>query len=134
MTRINVVAPSTLENKHLMGEIHEITRVFGLVRKAQARCINRYSIKEKLKQPAEYTLGTGHVKFFYDKLGYVTDRYYLLCEEATSRGYKVNPIDRTQLTEGIYPWWFGDYVPTEAAKKINQARLDERLAGIKWKE
>ena len=51
MTRINVVDPSELHNKHLMGELHEITRVYGLVRKAQDRKINKYNFKEKIKQP-----------------------------------------------------------------------------------
>lgn len=127
MTRINVVEPSELHNKHLMGEIHEITRVFGLVRKAQDRKINKYNFKDKIKQPPQYTLGTGHVYFMYNKLGFITKRYYALNEEALKRGFKVNPIEKQNLINGIDNWWFGDYIPTPEALEINRARLQERL-------
>lgn len=127
MTRINVVSPSELTNKHLMGEIHEITRVYGLVRKAQDRKINKYNFKDKIKQPSAYTMGTGHVYFMYDKLGFITERYYALNQEALKRNFKVNPIDRSTLTDGIQSWWFGDYVPTQEAIEINRNRIEERL-------
>jgi hypothetical protein len=130
MTRINVVEPTELTNKHLMGEIHEITRVYGLVRKAQQRKINKYNFHAKIKQPAQYTLGKGHVYFFYDKLGYITERYYALNAEAKSRGYKVNPIAREDLEQGIDKWWMGDYTPTPQAIEINRQRINERLEGV----
>lgn len=131
MTRVNVITPNELVNKHLMGEIHEITRVFGLVRKAQDRKINKYNFKEKIKQPSAYTMGTGHVYFFYDKLKFITDRYYALCEEAKVRGYKVNPIEKESLTSSINDWWFNDYQPTEEAKTISRVRINDRLGEMK---
>ena len=127
MTRINVVEPSELTNKHLMGELHEITRVYGLVRKAQDRKINKYNFKDKIKQPSAYTMGTGHVYFFYDKLGFITERYYALNQEAVKRNFKVNPIDKQQLVADIQQWWFGDYHPTQDAVEINRKRISERL-------
>lgn len=127
MTRINVVEPSELTNKHLMGELHEITRVYGLVRKAQDRKINKYNFKDKINQPSAYTMGTGHVYFMYDKLGFITKRYYALNEEARSRGFKVKPIYKEQLVLGIQSWWFGDYQPTQEAIEINRQRIAERL-------
>lgn len=130
MTRINVVEPSELTNKHLMGELHEITRVYGLVRKAQERKINKYNFKDKIKQPPEYTLGTGHVYFFYNKLGFITERYYSLVSEAKKRNFKVNPIERQDLVSGIQEWWFGEYSVTEEAIKINRERIDERIKNM----
>lgn len=127
MTRINVVEPSELTNKHLMGELHEITRVYGLVRKAQDRKINKYNFKDKIKQPSAYTMGTGHVYFFYDKLGFITERYYALNQEAVKRNFNVNPIDKEQLVAGIQQWWFGEYKPTQEAVEINRQRIAERL-------
>lgn len=129
MTRINVVEPSELTNKHLMGEIHEITRVFGLVRKAQDRKINKYNFKDKIKQPAAYTMGTGHVYFFYDKLGFITERYYALNEEVKRRKFKVNPIEKQSLVAGIQDWWFNSYQPTQEAVQINRERIEERKRG-----
>ena len=127
MTRINVVEPSELTNKHLMGELHEITRVYGLVRKAQERKINKYNFKDKIKQPNAYTLGTGHVYFFYDKLKFITERYYALNQEAFKRNFNVNPIGKESLVAGIQDWWFGDYQPTQEAIEINRQRIQERL-------
>ncbi len=131
MTRINVVSPSELHNKHLLGELHEITRVFGLVRKAQDRKINKYNFKEKIKQPQAYTMGIGHVLYFYNKLDFIMNRYYSLCNEALTRGYKVNPIKKQSLIEGINSWWFGDYIPTQEAIEINRHRINERLGEMK---
>ncbi|MNQ25265.1 Pyrimidine dimer DNA glycosylase [compost metagenome] len=75
-------------------------------------------------------MGTGHVYFMYDKLGYITSRYYALCDEAKNRGFKVNPIEKESLTSGIDSWWFNDYTPTENAVKINRERIKERLDAI----
>lgn len=130
MTRINVVDPSELHNKHLMGEIHEILRVHGLVRKAQDRKINKYNFQQKVNPPKEYTLGAGHVKFFYDKLGYVTERYHALCDEARNRGYNVTKISREDVLQGIDDFWVGSYTPTPEAIELNRARLQERLSSM----
>ena len=63
MTRINIgVRPIELENKHLMAEHRELKRIPNVVRKG------RYNLKNV---PPQFTLGKGHVSFFYDKLGYL---------------------------------------------------------------
>ena len=130
MTRINLIEPNELHPKHLVAEIHEITRVFGLVQKAQDRKINKYNFKDKIKQPSAYTMGAGHVYFFYDKLGFITERYYALNQEAIKRNFNVNPIDKGQLISGIQSWWFGGYQPTEDALGINRERINERLKSM----
>ena len=134
MTRINTVQPQELTNKHLVAEIYEITRIYNLVRKAQDRGINQYNYKHMLKQPSEYTLGTGHVKFFFSRLDYITKRYYALNAEAKQRGYNVNPINEQDLVKGIDKWWFGSYLPTEDSIKINRQRIAERLEAINSKK
>jgi len=35
------------------------------------------------------------------------------------------------LIEGIHPWWFGDYIPTQEAIEINRQRINERLGEMK---
>lgn len=119
MTRINVVDPSELSYKHLAAEKHEITRVFGYARKAQ------YEMHKK-KIPSAYTLGTGHVLFFYDKLGFITKRYDALCKEMTRRGYNCNQIPEKDLLEGIEKFMQWGYTPTAEAIEINRARILER--------
>jgi len=121
MTRINVVQPSELTNKHLVAEVHEITRIFSLARKAQ------YEIHKK-KIPNEYTLGTGHCLFFFDKLKYITERYNSLYTEMKSRGYVCNRVEQAELERGIDRSLFWDYKVTDAALALNRARISERLA------
>lgn len=131
MTRINVVPPSELTREHLVAEYREIVRVFALVRNAQNKGINKFNFRQKYKQPTEYTLGTGHVLFFYDKLQYILKRYHSLIEEMIVRGYSPNPISTSELCEGINKEWFGDYIPTVKALQINRERIEKRLSGDK---
>lgn len=127
MTRINVVPPKTLEDKFLIAEYREITRVFSLVRKAQ----------EKGKRPSDfdiashYRLGKGHVTFFYNKLDFVLNRYHLLITELLIRKYRLNPISDELLISGINQEWFGHYTPTPEAIEVNKERLRERRKLIK---
>lgn len=122
MTRINVVPVESLSRLHLQGEYKEITRVFGLVRKAQQRGNNKFN----LNAPKEYTLGTGHVLFFYTRLGYILNRYKELSNEMRNRGYSPNQIDDDSLLDGIHKSWIGDYTPTQEAIEINLQRIKER--------
>ena len=73
MTRINVgIPPAELNGKHLIAEHREIKRIPNLVNRG------RYSLDN---QPDTFKLGTGHVKFFYDKLLYLKRRYDKLYNE-----------------------------------------------------
>lgn len=122
MTRINLVDPKELHQKHLVAEYREIARVFALSRKAQFDVM-----RGKKDLPKEYTLGTGHVLFFYNKLGYILNRYKALTTEMISRGYSPNPIADIDLVSKIDKKMFGDYIPTEEAIKINRARIYDRM-------
>ena len=121
MTRINVVPVQELQREHLVAEYKEIVRVFALARSAQ------YELHKK-KIPNEYTLGTGHVLYFYDKLKYITERYNSLCTEMKHRGYVCNRVDQSELEQGIDRSLFWNYIPTNAALALNRARISERLA------
>jgi len=128
MTRINIVPVETLTREHLVAEYRELPRVFALAHKA--------SLSSKPftnRQPKSYTLGTGHVLFFYNKLGYLAERHKLIVNEMLARGYK--PMLTTCLREqweGMIPkgYWQG-YAPTDEALMINQERIDKRLSGDK---
>lgn len=124
MTRVNIVCPTELNNKMLVAEAHEITRVFALARKAQFDIV-----KGKRKLPQEYTMGTGHVLFFYDKLKFIADRYESLVLEMQHRGYKPNPISRKDLLDKIDTRLYNDYIPTQEAIAINRERINIRLNG-----
>jgi deoxyribonuclease (pyrimidine dimer) len=119
MTRINLIDPQELHRKHLVAEYREIVRVFALVRKCN-------SDLSKKNIPSEYVLGTGHVSYFYPRLGFISKRYDSLCAEMKRRGYTVNRIPRDTLHEGILPSMFGDYIPTTKAIDLNVERIKLR--------
>lgn len=131
MTRVNVVPVQELTRQHLIAEYREIVRVFALVRNAQDKGINKFNFNKKYKQPTEYTLGTGHVLFFYNKLGYILSRYHQLVAEMRERNYNTNHISDDELCVGINTEWFGMYEPTQKALEINRERIQKRLSGDK---
>lgn len=118
MTRINVgIKPVELTNKHLIAEHREIKRIPNAIRKG------KYNING---QPKEFKLGTGHVKFFYDKLAYLHKRYVKLYKECKKRGFNVQyygdawddvPIDM-----------YNDWKPTTQDVAIIRERIREKLS------
>ena len=124
MTRINVVPVEELTREHLQGEYHEITRVFTLARAAQNEVI-----RGSKKLPLKFTLGAGHVLFFYNKLGWIADRYEQIADEMRKRGYKPNQISRESLLEGIDKRLQHSYNVTQEALALNRERINERLKG-----
>ena len=81
MTRINVgIPPAELVNQHLIAEHREIKRIPNCVAKGK---YNMDGIPDKFK------LVTGHVKFFYNKLLYLKNRYISLYNECIKRGFNV---------------------------------------------
>ena len=117
MTRINVaIKPRELTNKHLIAEHREIKRI--------PNCISKGKFNMK-GQPTEFTLGTGHVKFFYDKLGYLKKRYELLYKECVERGFNVQYYG--DAWNDIPIELMGDYNPTERDRGLLLERINERL-------
>lgn len=128
MTRINVVPVDELSDEHLKGEYHEILRPFGLVKKALINGLNKWNFAKKYpNQPNDYTLGTGHVVFFYDKLVFIGKRHQELFVEMTRRGYNPTPIDYVSLEMSLPQWVLNDYTPTENALKLNRQRIQDNI-------
>lgn len=124
MTRINCINPEGLCQQHLLAEYRELPRVFNLVKKAVLR-------KEKPtdpKNPTNYVLGTGHVRFFYPRLQFLLKRQYNLIQELNYRGIKTSfsPPNREDFEE-IPNDWFNDWVPTKEAIYLNKERIDLRM-------
>ena len=118
MTRINVgIPPKQLTNKHLIAEHRELKRIPNVV--ARGRC-NLKNI------PPAFSLGKGHVSFFYDKLGYLRDRYRDLYNECINRGFNVQNYEASW--NGIPSELMNGYTPTENDVRIITERIAERLA------
>jgi hypothetical protein len=81
MTRVNQhIEPQKLVNKHLFAEYREIKRIPNTIKSGKA------VIKDI---PKNFTLGKGHVKYYYNKLGFIKNRIGLLYEELIKRGYNI---------------------------------------------
>ena len=129
MTRINVINPQELTRQHLIAEIRELPRVFTMVKNWRSSGINYYNFRRLKKQPTEYTLGTGHMCMFADKLGWLARRYEALCNEWRSRVYNIQQVSYEDLIQGIDKSFLGDYNVTQEALRINRQRIADRLAG-----
>jgi deoxyribonuclease (pyrimidine dimer) len=118
MTRINIgVPPRTLTNQHLMAEHREMKRIPNVVGKG------RYNLKNV---PPQFTLGKGHVSFFYDKLGYLKERYIEVYNECRSRGLNVQSY--LSSWDNIPPELMNSYKPTQRDIDIVTERIKDRLA------
>lgn len=126
MTRINVVPVTELVQEHLIAEYRELPRIFALVLKAHER-----GPEWRARQPGFYTLGPGHVLFFYDKLTWLARRQRHLVREMQRRGYKpqYTACLRRQWQHIPEGYW-QDYEPTEAAMATNRERISTRLRSM----
>ena len=119
MTRINVVPPAELCDKHLLAEYRELPRIFSLARLCP-------------DGPKEYVLGAGHMLFFFDKLQFLYDRYLDLVVECERRGfniaYKEPKVPANVVTQSRL---WNNYTPTPEAIALNRARIAERVAAFK---
>ncbi len=124
MTRINCVPPSELCDKHLGAEYHELPRVVNLARNA----FRNYDKKRMSSIPSQYTTGSGHVKFFYNKIGYIQRRYIEIVGECRKRGRRVHFADLD--VAGIPDSFMNEWTPDEEDLARNRARLAERLVSM----
>ena len=117
MTRINVgILPTELTDKHLLAEHREIKRIPNCIAKGK---YNMDGIPDKFK------LGTGHVKFFYNKLLYLKHRYIKLHWMCKKRGFNVQ--NYINAWDNVPQELMNDYQPTETDKTIIKQRINEKL-------
>ena len=118
MTRINVaIPPKQLTMRHLIAEHREIKRVPNLITKG------RFNLKSI---PPTFTLGKGHVAFFYDKLLYLKNRYEELYKECINRGFNVQYYG--SAWDAVPAHFMNDYTPTERDEQIIRQRINEKLS------
>ena len=124
MTRINIIPTEELADQHLVAEYREMF----MVGSALQRSIKSPNWeKNKKTWPETFTLNTGHVKFFYNKGGYLHKRYNELVSEMKRRGMKPDPtrvFKREQWPDELYL----DWEPTETEQLIVRQRIQERIA------
>lgn len=125
MTRINLVDPEVLTNAHLMAEYRELPRIFTAVAKDPVYA-------QTVQKPQHYVLGKGHVIFFYDKLGWLFQRYNKLYHELIERSYAIDhslftKIQHTAIDLLAYNRPLNNsYQPRPEDIYLNMARLAKR--------
>ena len=117
MTRINVgILPAELPDKLLLAEHREIKRIPNCIKSG------RYNLEGI---PDQFTLGTGHVKFFYNKLNYLRDRYRQLYVECYLNR-KFNIQDYCSAFFDLPEELLGDYTPTERDRQLIIERIESK--------
>lgn len=121
MTRISSkVKPIELCDKMLIAEHREIKRIPNAIKNGKAVIKNI---------PDQFTLGTGHVKFFYNKLAYLHQRYKALRAECLERGFNIS--DYNECFEGLPVELYQDWTPDERVRGIVVDRINDRLQTMK---
>ena len=120
MTRINCIPPTELTGPHLVAEYRELPRVVALANAAWPR---RGAYARSI--PSRYVLGAGHVLFFYDKLGWLRERFSELVDEMHRRGYRTSYTALPPVRVGVE--WCKEWSPDATALADNRARIAERL-------
>lgn len=139
MTRINCVPVYHLCRQHLIAEYREIPRVFDLARKWYWRheasrefALRRPSLDRSDTLPDRYGMGQGHVRFFYDKLGYIRQRHAELATEMRRRGYVTN-LDCSETAIGLPDWMQKDWKPEVTDLSANWRRIFESIRKMRDK-
>ena len=123
MTRINVgIPPAELVNQHLIAEHREIKRIPNCIAKGK---YNMEGIPNKFK------LGTGHVKFFYNKLLYLKKRYISLYNECIKRGFNVQ--NYINAWDNVPQKLMNDYKVKANDCRIIRQRINDRKTNRKNK-
>ena len=129
MTRINIVDPEQLTKQHLLAEYRELPRVFTHVLKAieSGKTLDDFNIPDK------YTIGKGHVTFFYDKCEYLMTRWYRIMYILREKDYELSEdyIDKCQGNFRLLPDYVKNwYTPTPEEIYLNMYRLANRQYGL----
>ena len=121
MTRINLIDPRELTDQHLRAEYRELPRAFPL---ATAALLRHRGDPRRVPGPVRYTMGTGHVAFFYTRTDYLSARQLAIIIEMQRRGYSPTHTTAPPPVAG-YP--LSGWQPDAADIAVSLARLRERL-------
>jgi len=123
MTRVNLVRVEDLADQHLFAEWRELKMIPSRVKRNLRDGVPMFDI------PKEYTLSSGHVRFFYDKFDWLYERHVSLTNELINRNFELSEyisyhhfIDTIPIKLAASFW-----LPTTKEIKINIDRISERL-------
>lgn len=122
MTRISAtIKPEELCDQMLIAEHREIVRIPNCIKSGKAKV-------EGI--PEDFRLGSGHVKFFYNKIAYLYGRYIELRVECLMRGFNVQ--DYSDAFKDIPKHLMNNWEPNnKIVRQILVQRINERLSNMK---
>ena len=123
MTRINLVPPEELSDQHLVAEYREIFMVGSSLQRS-LRSPNWEKTKKSI--PKQFTLNKGHVKFFYDKGKYLSERYDELIKEMKRRQMSPDPLrifKKEQWPDELFNTW----KPNDYDLKVVRTRIEMKI-------
>ena len=123
MTRINLVSREELSDQRLVAEYREIFMI-GSALQRSLRSPNWEKTKKSI--PKQFTLNKGHVKFFYDKGKYLSERYIELINEMKKRDMNPDP-SRTFKKEQWPDELFNTWKPNDYDLKVVRTRIEMKI-------
>ena len=123
MTRINLVPPEELSDQHLVAEYREIFMVGSSLQRS-LRSPNWEKTKKSIT--IKFTLNKGHVKFFYDKGKYLSERYDELIREMKRRQMSPDPLrifKKEQWSDELFNSW----KPNDYDLKVVRTRIEMKI-------
>tara|TARA_R110000868_G_scaffold220387_3_gene471602 strand:- start:1082 stop:1483 length:402 start_codon:yes stop_codon:yes gene_type:complete len=125
MTRINSnIDPKSLKRMHLVAELREITMVPAALRRS-LRTIDATKIEHSI--PVKFTLNAGHVKFFYNKLTFLRNRFDRLATEMERRGYTPDRT-RAKAFDGFDTVWYNNWTASSEDDDLVMDRINLRIS------
>ena len=119
MTRINsAINVKRLTDEHLLAEHREIKRLPHVLPNCRRGPL-----------PDRFVLGTGHVRFFLDKMRFTLNRYNDIRRECLERGFAVD--DFSDNWNDLPEECRGDYRVTKKEEELLVERISERLLNSK---
>lgn len=129
MTRIDCAPVEELSDSHLISNYKELPRAFGYIRR---RLSKNLPLVDK-STPTHYTMGEGHVKFFYNKFLWLKRRYREIHKEMIARGFRPSFEENYDIQDIMDLTWGtiesnGRWEPNERDMEISRARIKERVS------
>lgn len=125
--RINVVPVGLLTDQHLRAEFREIIMSIHYYRRSR----NTKTGIDFSKVSKRYTLNSGHGYMWYNKFGYINQRYHSLLIEMQQRQYRTDAIEQKfapLLHSQVKAEHMNDWAPTKSDMAVNLERILEKIA------
>ena len=132
MTRINLVPPEELSDQHLVAEYREIFMVGSSLQRS-LRSPNWEKTKKSISK--QFTLNKGHVKFFYDKGKYLSERYDELIKEMKRRQMSPDPLrifKKEQWPDELFNSWKPNDYDLKVIRKRITTKINLKPDWYKW--